>query len=160
MPLTKLDSLEPRKTAVAAISSGVPSRRGDLRLKELLRVRAEGVQGRRVDGAGADDVHADAAILQLQQPGARERADRRLAGTVYAKGREALDAGDGAVQDNGAVVVEERQRLLDGEEGTAYVEVEGLVEVLLGDLPDLGELALPGAGEEDVDLPLSRWTVS
>src|SRR5258708_28498878 len=100
------------------------------------------VEDRRVDGAGAEDVHANSSLLELDQPGTREGAHGGFAGAVDAERREALDAGDGPVEEDGAVVVEERQRLLDGEERTAHVEVESLVEVLFGDLFERGQLTL------------------
>ena len=124
----------------------------DLRLEELLGIWSEGIEDRRVDGAGAEDVHPNSPLLEFHQPGASERADCGLACAVDAERREALDAHNRAVQKNGAVVVEERERLLHGEERPAHVEVEGLVEVLLGDLIEFGEFAATGTGEEDVDL--------
>src|SRR6266849_6223814 len=92
----------------------------------LLCLGAEWVENRRVDGAGAEDVHPNSSLLELDQPGTREGAHGGFTGAIYAEGRESLDAGDGAVEEDGAVVVEERQRLLDGEERTAHVEVESL----------------------------------
>ena len=126
----------------------------DQGFEALFCVRAERIEDRRVDGAGAEDVHANSSLLELDQPGASEGAHGSFAGAVDAERRKALDAGDGAVEEDGAVVVEERQRLLHGEERAAHVEVEGLVEVFFGDLFERGELALAGAGEEDVDLAL------
>ena len=138
-----------------AISYGRPSSpRGMRAFKHSLASAPRGSEDGRVDGAGAEDVDADAALLQFQQPGARERADRCLTSAVDAKGWKTLDTGDRAVEEDGAVVVEERQRLLHREECSAHVEVEGLVEVLFGDLLKRGDLALAGAGEEDVDLAL------
>jgi hypothetical protein len=90
----------------------------------------------------------------FEQPGACEGAHGGFTGAVDAERREALDAGDGPVEEDGSVVVEERQRLLHGEEGAAHVEAEGLVEVLFSDLFERGQLTLAGAGEEDVDLAL------
>ena len=63
-----------------------------------------------------------------------------------------LNAGDGAVEKDGAVVVEEWEGLLHGEQRAADVEIEGLVEVFLSDLFELCEFTGSGAGEEDVDL--------
>src|SRR6202011_364844 len=85
------------------------------------------------------------------QPGTREGPYGSFAGAVDAERREALDTSDRAIEEDGPVVVEERQRLLDGEECTAHVEVESLVEVLFGDLFERGQLTLAGAGEQDVD---------
>src|SRR5271155_687149 len=110
----------------------------DLGLEELLRVGSEGIEDRRVDGAGTEDVHSDSALLELQEPRTGERANRGLTGAVDAKRRKTLDAGNGTVEKDRAVVVEERERLLHGEERAAHVEIEGVVEVLLGDLFELG----------------------
>src|SRR4029077_462795 len=117
----------------------------------LLCLGAEWVEDRRVNSAGAEDVDANSSLLELDQPGTREGAHGSFAGAVDAERREALDAGDRGGEEDGAVVVEERQRLLDGEERTAHVEVESLVEVLFGDLFERGQLTLASAGEEDVD---------
>ena len=37
----------------------------DLGFEELLGVVSQGIEDRRVDGAGAEDVHADSALLEL-----------------------------------------------------------------------------------------------
>ncbi len=76
-----------------------------------LGVGAEGIEDGCVDGSGAEDVDADLAVLEVVEPGAGEGADRRFAGSVHAEGRKALDAGDGAVEEDGAAVVEEGQGL-------------------------------------------------
>jgi hypothetical protein len=80
------------------------------------------------------------------------RADSGFACAVDAEFGDSLDAGDRSVEEDGAVVVEQRQGLLDGEEGAANVKIESLVEVLLSDVFELEEFAAAGAGEEDVDL--------
>src|SRR5262249_34565798 len=46
-----------------------------------------------------------------------------------------------------------RQRLLHGEQQTAYVRVERLVELLLGDLPERPESVNPGVYREHIDIP-------
>ena len=50
-----------------------------------------------------------------------------------------LDAGDGSVQEDGTIVVEQWQRLLHSEERAAHVQVKGLVEVFFGYLFELGQ---------------------
>jgi len=52
------------------------------------------------------------------------------------------------------LVGHEGQGLLDGEEGSADVGVEGVVELLLGDGSDGGGVAVTGAGEENIDAAL------
>ena len=124
----------------------------DLGFEELFGLFSEGIEDRRVDGAGTEDVHADSALFELKEPGAGERANRSLAGAVDAERRKALDAGDGAIEKDRAVVVEERESLLHGEQRATDVEIEGLVEVFLGDFFELCQLTEAGAGEKDVDL--------
>src|SRR5437667_6271322 len=68
----------------------------DLGLEELLSVGSEGIKDRRIDRAGTEDVHANSALLEFQQPSASEGADRGLASAVDAERREALDAGNGS----------------------------------------------------------------
>jgi hypothetical protein len=68
--MTKLESLEARKRTAVAISSGRPiSPRWDECLEALFCIGAEWVEDRRVDGAGAEDVHANSSLLKLDQPG-------------------------------------------------------------------------------------------
>jgi hypothetical protein len=93
-------------------------------------------------------------ILRSFSSTSQVRAKERrggLTGAVDTERWEALNAGDRAVEENGTVVVEERQCFLHGEKSAAYVEIESLVEVLLGDLFQRGEFTLAGAGEEDID---------
>ena len=66
----------------------------DLGFEEFLGVISEGIEDRRVDGAGTEDVHAASALLELQEPGASERANRSLAGAVDAERQKTLDAGE------------------------------------------------------------------
>src|SRR5256885_4893416 len=50
-----------------------------------------------------------------------------------------------------SAVVEQRQRLLHGEQCAARVEPEGGIEVLLGDLAEPALLARAGTGPQHVD---------
>jgi hypothetical protein len=63
---------------------------GYLGFEELLRVGSEGIEDWGVDGAGTEDVHADSALLEFQEPGTGERANRSLTGTVDAERRKTL----------------------------------------------------------------------
>jgi len=87
-------------------------------------------------------------------PGAGVGAHRRLGGAVGAVAVDALGAGDRADQDDRASVAQEWQRLLRGEQRRPGVQVEGLVEVLLGDVPELLRLDPTGVGDQDVQLAL------
>src|SRR5437870_3384971 len=62
--------------------------------------------------------------------------------------------GVGSGHEDRAVVVDQRQRLLHGEQGAARVEPEGAVELFLGDLAEDGGFAHPGAGPQHVDRAL------
>ena len=90
-------------------------------------------------------------ILRSLSSKSQVRANRSLAGAVDAERRKTLDAGDGAIEKDRAVVVEEREGLLHGEQRAADVEIEGPVEMLLSDLFELCEFTGSSAGEEDVD---------
>jgi hypothetical protein len=125
---------------------------GDKGFEALLGGGAEGIEDGRVDGAGAQNIHTNSAILEFEEPGTREGSDGSFAGAVDAKRREPFDAGDGAIQDDRAVVIEQGQRFLCGEERSANVEIKRFVKVFFRDLFERREVALTGAGEEDVDL--------
>src|SRR4029077_15694284 len=80
------------------------------------------------------------------------RADSRFARAVNAEGREAFDARDGAVQDDGATVVKQRQSLLYREECSPDVQSNDFVEMLLSHLANGGELTTTRAGEKNINL--------
>src|SRR5258708_19650106 len=82
---------------------------GYLGFEELLRVGSEGIEDRGVDGAGTEDVHADSALLELQEPGTSERANRSLTGTVDAERRKTLDASNGTLEKDKALSVAYRK---------------------------------------------------
>src|SRR5690606_21830620 len=118
-----------------------------------LRVGGQPRQAGSVDRAGRDGVDPDAALLELVGPGTRERAGGGLGRRVHA---ERLIAGlrvGGAVEDHRGSVVEQGQRLLDGEERAPGVDAEEGVEVLLGDLLKPGELGDRGVREQHVQAP-------
>src|SRR5262249_27235630 len=111
----------------------------------------------RVDRAGADDVHANLARLELCRPRSREGAHGGLAGVVEAGSREPLHAGDGAGHDDGAAVGDQRQSFLHGEERAPDVDAERGVEPLLGDGAERDvEVGGAGARVQDVDPRLLR----
>jgi hypothetical protein len=64
------------------------------------------------------------------------------------------DRRDRGVQEDGCTVGHERQRLLNREQESLHIGVERLVEVLLGDLSQWGELAATGVGEQHVHPPV------
>jgi hypothetical protein len=101
-----------------------------------------------IDGARADHIHPDVPILEVGSPGARERADGRLARVVNAQAREALRAGDGAGHDDRATVPHQRQGLLNREQRAP--DVECVVEIRLGNRAKRNiEVAVAGAGVEN-----------
>ena len=61
---------------------------------------------------------------------------------------------DRGVQNDGASIFQEWQRLLHRKQKAFDVGVEYLVEVLLSDFAKRGELSRSCVGEEDIDLPL------
>src|SRR5258708_2751091 len=97
---------------------------GYLGFEELLRVGSEGIEDRGVDRAGTEDVHADSTLLEFQEPGTGKRANRSLTGMVAAQRQKSIDARNGTVEKDRAVVVEGRERLLRSEECAADVETE------------------------------------
>jgi hypothetical protein len=117
----------------------------------LLCLGTQRVQDRCVDGAGAEDVHANSPLLQFHQPSAREGTHRGFAGAVDAKRWEALDTGNGTIQKDGTVVIEKRQRLLHGKKSASHIQIKDLVEVIFRHLFQSGQFALAGAGKEDVN---------
>ena len=106
------------------------------------------------DGTGDEEVHADLSVLEFVEPGAREGAQCQLACCIDAEAGIAFGCSVRSGHEDGATIVEERQCFLHGEEGAAHVEVEGLIEVLLGDLAQRHGLAYAGACEQDVDAAL------
>jgi hypothetical protein len=103
---------------------------------------------------GGQDVDADAAVLELVEPDAGPGLLDGLAAGVDAPAGEGAEGGVGAGHEDGAAVVEEREGLLDGEQGAAGVEPEPGVELGLGDLAEQGGLAPAGAGPQHVDAAL------
>ena len=139
LPLMYELSDDARNNATDAISSERPTRPsgmpwGHLLVHRLGRFLAADDLGRDgcVNGAGADDVDAHVASLQVEDPATREAAHRRLRARVHARRGDALGTGDGGVQDDRRARGEQRERLLHGEEQTFDVCVEQQVEVLLG----------------------------
>ena len=64
----------------------------------------QAIDGRGFDGAGADDVDADFAVLEIDGPTAGERAEGGFGGAVDAEGRHAFYGNDGGIEnDRGAV---------------------------------------------------------
>src|SRR5713226_8253264 len=57
-------------------------------------------EARRLDGSRADDVHADAARLQIERPAPGKVADRGLRGAIDAERWCAFDADVGSGQDH------------------------------------------------------------
>src|SRR5882724_9571630 len=112
------------------------------------------VEERGVDGAWTDDVDPNASSLEVRGPRAREGAYGGFRGRVDAEGREALDVGDGGVQDDGSAVGHQRKSLLHREQDALDVDVEGGVEMLFGDGAEGDEIAEAGVGEDEVEASL------
>src|ERR1039458_4792798 len=100
---------------------------------------------------GRQHVYPDAGALQVLRPGPRQVAHCRLARAVDAKCRGARGAGTRSGQDDRAALAHQRQRLLDREDRTLHIGVEGFVNVLGGDLAERKRGSRPGIGEDDVE---------
>src|SRR3546814_18387212 len=93
-------------------------------------------------------VDADAGALQVLRPALGEVAYRRLARAVDAEGRGARGAGARSGQDDRAAPAHQRQRLLDREDRALHVGVEGVVDLLGGDLAQRQPAARRRIGED------------
>src|SRR5207249_5677213 len=105
----------------------------------------------RDDRPGADDIHPDLAIFELDHPRACQRSNRRFGGVVNAELPHPFAAGDRPVEDDARTVTQQRQGLLHGEEHAFDVDVEILVEVGFGGLGQRHELPAAGVGEDHVE---------
>src|SRR5579863_3535115 len=101
--------------------------------------------------AGADRVHADAALAELIGPGARERPDSRFGRAINAYTWEALDGGDRCVQDDRCPVVQHRKRLLNREKEALHIRIEMQVVELLVDTTEPRQLCDAGIREYHVE---------
>ena len=114
------------------------------------------VEDRRIDRTWADRIDADAAVLQLDRPGADEGADCRLGGAVGGEAGDALVLGDRCDHDDRTAVIQKRQGLLDCEGEAARVDRKDLVEAFLG---RLGE-QMPAPANRMSILPFSLATLA
>jgi NAD(P)-dependent dehydrogenase (short-subunit alcohol dehydrogenase family) len=118
----------------------------------LVTAAEEAVQTRRLRDTWADGIDPDAAVLEIENPGAGETAHRRLGRRIDAERRRSRDARGGCVEDDRAAVLEHGKRLLNREQDALDVGVEGAVEVLFGDGAKGRELPTTGIGEDHVDV--------
>src|SRR6202023_4265716 len=93
-------------------------------------------------------------VLQICSPGSHQRADCSLTRGVDAEGGRTLTTRDGAVENDRATILQERQCLLHRKQRSPYIDVEQLVEMLFGDGPKGNKFAHTGVRENDVDSPL------
>src|SRR5258707_1274369 len=93
-------------------------------------------------------------VLQISSPGSHQRADCSLTRGVDAEGGGTLNPRDGAVENDRATILQERQCLLHGKQRSPYIDVEQLVEMLFGDGPEGNKFANTGVGENNIDSPL------
>src|SRR5580704_9457791 len=112
------------------------------------------IRQRRIDRTRTNNVRADTAVLQICSPGSDERSDCSLTRGVDAEGGSTLNTCDGAVENDRATVLQERQCLLHRKQRSPYIDVEQLVEVLFGDCPEGNKFAHPGVGENNIESPL------
>src|SRR6202140_386002 len=109
---------------------------------------------RRIDRTRTNNVRADTTVLQICSPGSHQRADCSLTRGVDAEGGSALNTRDGAVENDRATILQERQCLLHRKQRSPYIDVEQLVEMLFGDGPEGNKFANAGVGENNIDSPL------
>src|SRR6202789_1529997 len=100
---------------------------------------------------GRQHVYADASALQILYPGPREVAHCRLARAVGGERRSARAAGARSSEDDRTALAHQRQRLLDREDRTLHIGVEGFVNVLGSDLAKLKRASRPSIREDDVE---------
>src|SRR6266849_9469141 len=93
-------------------------------------------------------------VLQICSPGSHQRADCSLTRGVDAEGCSTLNTRDGAVENDRATVLQERQCLLHRKQRSPYIDVEQLVEMLFGDCPEGNKFANASVGENNIDSPL------
>src|SRR6202166_1628695 len=93
-------------------------------------------------------------VFQICSPGSHERADCSLTRGVDAEGGSTLNTRDGAVENDRATILQERQCLLHREQRSPHIDVEQLVEMLFGDGPKGDKFANAGVGENNIDAPL------
>src|SRR3546814_8049794 len=100
---------------------------------------------------GRQHVDPDAGALQVLRPALGEGAYRRFAGAVDAERRRARGAGARSGQDDRAALAHQRQCLLNREDRALHVGVEGVVDLLDGDLAQREHASRAGIGEDDVE---------
>src|SRR5216683_1687862 len=93
-------------------------------------------------------------VLQICSPGSHERADCSLTRGVDAEGGSTLNTRDGAVENDRATILQERQCLLHRKQRSPYIDVEQFVEMLFGDGPKGNKFAKASVGENNIDSPL------
>ena len=77
---------------------------------------SKAIDGRGFDGAGADDIDADFAVLEIDGPTAGEGAKGGFCGAVDAEGGHAFDGDDRGIENDGGTVDEKREGFLYCEE--------------------------------------------
>src|ERR1700688_766672 len=155
MPVTKLESSEARNTAALATSSGSPMRPIGMVATSLAMMSGgwRSIRGVLI-GPGAQDIRANATVLQLHGPGSHQIANRRFGSAVGTEGSCAFDTRDGADENDRPSVVHQWQGLLHREQRALHVEIEKLVEMRLCEACQWGGFADGGIGDQDIDLPL------
>src|ERR1700722_499513 len=94
------------------------------------------------------------AVLQVCSPGSHQRADGSLTRGVDAEGGSTLNTCDGAVENDRATILQERQCLLHRKQRSPYIDVEQLVDMLFGDGAGRNKFANTGVGEKNIESSL------
>src|SRR5208283_1546641 len=122
---------------------------GDIRAKlfELSRGQAHLSEDWRLDGAGADGVDPNFAVLQFRRPASGEGTHGGFRRRVNAEAGHSLRVRYGRIEDDRSAVDDQRQRLLDSEKQAFHIYVEVVVEMRLGDGVERGDFGYSGIGE-------------
>src|SRR5579864_5393313 len=123
----------------------------DLRLKEFLSIWPQWIQNRRIDRSRAQNIHPYLSVLEVHQPSSCKRSHRGFTCGIDSKSRESLDARNRSVQEDRTAIGKERQCFLHRKQGATHIQIKGRVEMLLGDVADLGEFAPSRASEQNVN---------
>src|SRR6202041_2878663 len=108
----------------------------------------------RIDRTRANNVGADMTVHQVCSPGSHQRADGSFTRGVDAEGGSTLNTRDGAVENDRATILQERQCLLHRKQRSPHINVEQLVEMLFGDGAEGNKFANAGVGENNINSPL------
>jgi len=101
---------------------------------------------------GADGVDANFTLLQIAGPGAGKGTNRCFRRAVNAEGFHAHRGDDRGIQDNGAPILQQGKRFLDGKKQSFNVDVKDLIEMFLRDLAQWSKTSATGVRENNIQV--------